>query len=179
MNAFIEGDVGSLERVAGHGADHVGGIDQRFRRQQRQDPIASIACVPLISEMASLASSTSGLICALLQRLRAGNARASRRAFAFADQHQRQMRQRRQIAACAHAALRRHQRRDAAVQHLADRVDDNCADAGVSLGERIGAQQHHGAGFSDGKRFADADRMRAHQDSLAVRESVRRQCARR
>ena len=126
-----------------------------------------MACVPLISEMVSLDSSTSGLICARFNASGAGNPHAFLvETFAFADQSQRQMRQRSQIAARAHAALRRHHRSDAAVEHFAERVDDDGPHARVPLGERIRPQQHHGAGFRDGERFAHADRMRAHQVDL-------------
>ena len=34
------------------------------------------------------------------------------------------------------------------------------------LGQGIGAQQHHGAGLGDRERFADSDRVRAHQVDL-------------
>ena len=36
VNAFIEGRVGAFQRVAAETAQHVGGIHQRFRSQQRQ-----------------------------------------------------------------------------------------------------------------------------------------------
>ena len=98
---------------------------------------------------------------------------------AFADQRQRQMRQRRQISARAHAALRGHQRSDAAIQHFAKRVDDGRAHAGVALGQRIGAQQHHGASLRDGKRLAHADRVGAHQVDLQFADLVSRRCEHR
>ena len=99
-------------------------------------PTASIACVPLISETASLASSTSGLIWARRIASAAGTRIAFLvKTFAFADQRQRQVRQGSQIAAGSHAALRRHHRSDAAIQHLANRVDDGPAHSGVSFGK--------------------------------------------
>ena len=36
LNAFIEGDIGSLEGIARHGADHVGGVNQRLGVEQHQ-----------------------------------------------------------------------------------------------------------------------------------------------
>ena len=78
----------------------------------------------------------------------------------------------RKIAARADASLRRHQRSDAAIQHFAEGVDGDGAHARVALGERVGAQQHHGAGVGDGERFADADGMRAHEIDLQFADLV-------
>ncbi len=41
-----------------------------------------------------------------------------------------------------------------------------------ALGEGIGAQQHHGTGFGDRERFADADRVRADQVDLQFADLV-------
>jgi len=49
----------------------------------------------------------------------------------------------RQIAAGTDAALGRHHRMDAMVQHCANQVDHLDAHAGKSLGQRVGAQEHH------------------------------------
>jgi hypothetical protein len=107
------------------------------------------------------------------QRVTAGNARAGRvDALPFTDERQRQMRQGSQIATRAHTSLRRHERSDATVQHLAQCVDDNSAHARVSLGQRISAQQHHGAGFRDGERFAHARGVRADQVDLQLANLV-------
>ncbi len=114
--------------------------------------------------MASFASSTSGLIWACAQCFAARDAIALViETFAFADQSQRQMRQRSQIAARANAALRGNERSHAAIEHLAKRVDDDAAHAGESLGEGIGAQQHHCPSFRNGKRLADSDGVGSQQ----------------
>ena len=76
------------------------------------------------------------------------------------------MSQRSQIAARAYAALRRHNWGNATVQHFAKCVDDDGPHAGMSLCQRIRPQQHHGASLRDRKRFADSDRVRAHQVDL-------------
>src|ERR1022692_1807255 len=73
-------------------------------------------------------------LCAL-QRVAAGDAHAcSVDAFALADQGQCDMRQGRQVAACAHTALRWHVGGDAAVQHFAECIDDDRAHAGITFG---------------------------------------------
>jgi hypothetical protein len=123
--------------------------------------------------MDSLASSTSGLICAFFSASALGmRAPAASKHSPSPIRRQRQMRQRSQIAARAHAALRRHEGSDAAVQHFAQRVDDDPAHARETLGQRIGAQQHHGARFRRGERFADSDGVRTHQVDLQLANLV-------
>ena len=94
------------------------------------------------------------------------------KAFAFADQCQRQVRQRRKIAARSHASLRWNHRSHAAIEHLAEGVDDDGAHAGVAFRQRVGAQQHHGARVGERKRFADADGVRAHQVDLQLADLI-------
>ncbi len=167
VNALVKCRVGPFERVAAQAAEHVGGIHQCFRRKQRQRAHSQHGLRAIDQRDGFLGFQYQRLDLRPLQRLRAGNAHAFLvEALAFADQRQRQMRQRSQIAARAHASLRRHNRSDAAVEHLAERVDDDGPHAGVALGERVGPQQHHGARFRDGQRLAHADRVRAHQVDL-------------
>ena len=64
----------------------------------------------------------------------------------FADQHQRQMRQRRQIPARPDRPLRRNQWRDVAIEHLAQQFDQIRADAAVAFGQGVGPKHHHRAG---------------------------------
>src|SRR6266850_310891 len=84
------------------------------------------------------------------------------------------MRKRGQIAACTHAALRRDYRMNAALQHLAQRLDDQRTHARVSLGHGVGAQQHHGARLKFTQRLAHADAMRSDQIELQVADLLRR-----
>src|SRR5438105_15960918 len=76
------------------------------------------------------------------------------------------MRQWSEIPASTHATLRGHHGSDAAIQHLANRVDHCAAHAGVALGQRIRSQQHHGPGLKGRKRVTYAHRMGAHQVNL-------------
>ena len=137
-------------------------------------PTASMACVPLMSEIASLASSTSGLMSACFSALAAEHARTVIDRFALADQHQSQVSQRSQIAAGAHASLRRNDGMNAAVQHLAKCVNDYSTHAGKSLGQRIRPQQQHGAGHIFSQRFANARSVRAHQVDLQLANGIGR-----
>ena len=135
MNALVEGGIGAFQRVAAEAAEHVGGIDQRLRGQQRQRAHGQHGLRAVDQRDGFFGFEHQRLDLRLLQRVGAGNARAfCVDAFAFADQRQREMRQGSEIAARSHAALRRDHRSDAAVQHFAERVDDDGAHAGVSFG---------------------------------------------
>ena len=82
---------------------------------------------------------------------------------AQADQDQRHMRQGRQVAAGAERALARDNRVDAAFKHAQQQLDDLGPAAGVAFGQRVGADQHHGAHHRRLQWPADADGV-AHDD---------------
>ena len=172
MDALVERGVGALQRVHGERAEHVGGVGQDVCLQSGQQSNRQHALGAIDQRDRLFGLQHQRLDASLLQRLRGGHALAAEPGFALGDQHQRQMRQRSQIAAGAHAALRRNDRMHAAVQHLAKRVDDRRTHAGEALGERVGAQQHHGAGNVFGQRFAHAGRVRAQQVDLQLADIV-------
>ena len=175
VNPLVEGARRAAQRVERHGADHVGRIrpGSRAASSSRQ-PMASIACVPLIRLMPSLGCRSIGSMPARAQRLAARQDRAFEFRLAFADQHQRHVGQRREIARRAHAALRRHDRRDAAIQQIAEALGDQRPDAGESLGQHVGADQHHGADHVARQRIADAGGMRADHVALQLVEILAR-----
>ena len=92
--------------------------------------------------------------------------RAAELRLPFADQHQRDVRQRRQVARRAHAALRRDHRRHAAVQQLAQALGHQRPDAREPLGQHVGANQHHGAHHFPRQRLAHSRRVRTHHVAL-------------
>ena len=146
MNALVKRRIGSFERVTAESAQHVGGVNQRFRRQQRQRAHAQHGLRAIDQRDRLFCLQHEGLDLRTLQRL------ATRKpyalfidALALTNQSQRQMRQRRKVSAGTNASLRRDVRRGPAIQHLANPVDDNRAHARVTFGKRIGAQKHHGA----------------------------------
>ena len=141
--------------------------------------MASMACVPLIRLMPSLGCSSIGSMPARRRASPPGSDCALEFGLAFADQHQRHVRQRRQVARSAHAALRRHHRRDAAVQQIAKAFGHQRADAGEALGQHVGADQHHGAHHFARQRLAHAGRVRADHVALQLLQIARAECARR
>ena len=86
----------------------------------------------------------------------------------FADERQREMRERREVAARPDRAARGHPRQHAAVQALEQQLDGHDARAGEPLRERVRAQQHRGADDVVGVRLADAARMAAQEAQLQL-----------
>ena len=94
------------ERVERHRRGEVGGFEQRFRGDRaRARRMASICVVPLLSASPSLNDSRSGASPARCSASRARHALAAIERFAAAEQHDREVRQRRKIAARADRTL--------------------------------------------------------------------------
>ena len=94
--------------------------------------------------------------------------------FALANQRQREVRQRSEIAARADASLLRHPWMEARVQHLGQQLGQFRPRAGVALGDDIGAQQHHRADFALRHRIADAGGVTANEVALQLGQPRRR-----
>src|SRR5579883_3461472 len=82
------------------------------------------------------------------------------------------MGERRQVSRGADTALRRYPGCHAAGEQFAERIDHDGTHAGVSLGERVGAQQYHGPGFGDTEWLAHADCVRADEVDLQFADLV-------
>ena len=91
-----------------------------------------------------------------------------RERFPLADQHQREVCERRQIAARAHGPLLRNDRNDVAMQHLEEQLQGALADARISPGEHVGAQKHERPHLGQRQRRAGARRVREDQVALQL-----------
>ena len=131
-----------------------------------------MACVPLISEIVSFASSTSGLMSACFSASAPGMRLPLKSASPSPISTSPRCDKWREVSARAHAALRRNYRMHAAVQHLAQRVDDNPAHARAALRQRVRPQQNHGAAHVLAQRFAHAHRVRAQQVDLQLADVI-------
>ena len=128
MDAFVERHVRASQGVERERADHVRRIGQDFSRQQRQDSHRQHRLRAVDQGDGLLGLKHQRLDLSAPHGVGGGNALALFvQALALADQRQRQVRQRSQIATGSNAALRRHHRGHAAIQHLANRVDDRRA----------------------------------------------------
>ena len=97
-----------------------------------RQPTASIACVPLSSEIPSFDCRSTARF-RRVSGLPRRHAHALEFGFALADQHQRHVGQRRQIAAGAHASARGNDRRNTTIQQVAQTLGDQRPDSRKSL----------------------------------------------
>jgi hypothetical protein len=91
---------------------------------------------------------------------------------AFADQDEREMRQRREIATRANRAAARDSRVHAPVQHFHQQIERAPPDARESFGEHVGAKRHRRADGSRRQKVADSSRMAAKEIQLKRAERV-------
>ena len=165
------------ERAAGGRRRHRSSSPRRGRRCRavlrgaaaRARRCASICAVPLLSARPSLYDSVTGCRPARCSASRARHALALVERFAAAEQHDRQVRQRREIARRADRTQLRHHRHDAGVEHRGQRLQRFDADAGMPAHQRVDADAQHRAHHVRRERLADADRVRDDQVVAAVR----------
>ena len=90
----------------------------------------------------------------------------------FADQRQREMCKRRQIAACTDAPLLRNRRMYAGIQHRDQQLGERRTGARKTGGDHIGAEQHHRAHFSLRQQRAHARGVAADEIDLKLGETI-------
>src|SRR5262245_47669342 len=104
----------------------------------------------------------------LRQRHGSGQAAAVDRRLALPDQRQREVREWREVAACADRAPARHVREDAAVEALDKQFDGFDPRSRVALRERVCAKEHRGTDDLVRVRLADPARMAPQQPQLQL-----------
>ena len=144
----------------------------RLARTSASAAIAAMNCVPLISESPSFAASRIGSSPAARERVRAREERPVEPRLPLADERQRQMRERCEIAAGADRAARGHAREHAAVEAFDQELDRLDSRARVALGERVRAEQHRRAHDLVRVRLADAAGVAAEQAKLQLLDLV-------
>ena len=135
-------------------------------------------CVPLTSESPSLLCETDRLEPDRAQSRGAVEELAVHDGLPFADERQREMRERREVAARPDRAARGNPRQHAAVQALEQQLDGHDARAGEPLRERVRAQQHRRAHDVVGVRLADTARMAAQEAQLQLLRELLRDVSR-
>ena len=138
----------------------------RSARATARIPIASMPCVPLTSASPSLALSSSGSSPAERRTSPAGRAVAVHEQLAAADEREREVRERRQVARRAERSLLGHDGDQVAVQHLDHPLDDLGAHARVPEREHVRAEQQHRARLLARERRSDGGRVRADDPEL-------------
>ena len=142
---------GAPERERAHGGERLRSVEQRE---------------------AFLGFQADGLDAGALQRDAARHALPAIDRFAFADDAERQVGERRQIAGGAHRALRGDHGMNAAIQHERQRLGKHRAHAAIAERQRVGAQGHDDARLRLGERRAEPAGVAAHQIELQAREFV-------
>ena len=147
-----------------------GAVRARARRRARTSASAAWAvmnCVPLISDRPSFATRRTG---SSPTRTSAAIRRATRlpRARTLADERQREVRQRGQIARRTDGAARRHERQHATFEAFEQQLDRLDARAGVALRKRVRAQQHGRPDDRVGVRISDPAGVRTEQTQLQL-----------
>ena len=129
-------------------------------------------CVPLISDRPSLAPRRTGSSPARSERLGTREERAFEPRMALADEREREMGERCEVAAGAHRAASRDVRQDAAVEAFDQQLDRLDPRARVALRERVRPQQHRRADDAGRIGLADAARVAAQQAELELVDAV-------
>ena len=124
LNARVKRSVGTFECIHGECAEYVRGIREDIRLQEGQQSHGQHALGAIDERDCLLGLQHQRLNLRLLQRFRGRHALAAKGGFALGDQHQREMRQRRQIATGPYAPLGWNDGMHATIQHLAKRIDD-------------------------------------------------------
>ncbi len=97
-----------------------------------------------------------------------GGGRGRRRRLSLADQCQRQVRQRREIARGADGSLRGNHGQDVGIEQGEEGVDDERAHAGETSRQVVRLEQQHAPYERGRERFAHAARMAAHEVELQL-----------
>ncbi len=125
-------------------------------------------CVPLMSDRPSLRREPDRLEADCSKCLGAREPPALDERVALPHQREREMRERREIAARADRAARRHLGQDAPIQALEQQLDRLDTRAGVALRERVRTEEHRRSNDVVGVRLPDSARVAAQQAKLEL-----------
>ncbi len=169
-----ERGAGAEHGLEAHGADDVGGERQAQRVVVAKGSDAGHQLRPVEERQALLRAELEGRQPGMLEGVgaRAGTGTVDR-CLSLADEDERQVGERRQVARRAEAAARGDDGMDGLVEHADEELGDGHADARQPDGERVGAQQEHRAHDLVGQRVADAGRVRPNEVALQLGRLVR------
>ena len=148
VDARIKRAVAAPGSVQRHGPRNHRGFKQTLGAQQRVDGQRRRHLRAIDQRQAFFGRQANGLEARFLQSPGGKHARALKEHFAFANQREAQVRQRRQITRCADRALAGNHRRDAKVVKRQQAINDDLANAGIAACQASGLDQqnqaHHG-----------------------------------
>ena len=170
--ALVEGDGRAEQGFQRHRARDVGEAREPGGAPERERAHGGERLRSIEQREAFLRCQADGFDAGALQGGAARHALAAIDRFAFADDAERQVGERGQIAGSAHRALRRDHGMNAAIQHERQRLGDDGAHAAVAERQRVGAQGHDDARLGLGERRAQPAGVAAHQVELQAGEFV-------
>ena len=168
MNAGLEGVNGSPQRVDRQCHGDIGSAGEALAadERQRQDGGRGLRAVDQRQPLLRFER----------HRLQPGNLErpaarpdaivVAHRREPLADEHEREVRERRQVAARTHRAAARHDRMHPVVEQVEEMVDRLPANAGEALREDVGSERHRCANGAHRERFTDTGGMAAEKIQL-------------
>ena len=171
MDARVERPVAAARGVDGQRADHQRRFEHRLEREQRVQPQRGAGLRAVDQRQALLRAQHQRRDACLAQHLGGRPAvGAGDEELAFAEQRQRHVRERREVAGGADAALARHVGHEAGVVHREQAVDDGGTHARVAARQARRLRREHQPHDRRRQRRADTDAVRADQVQLQRRE---------
>jgi hypothetical protein len=135
MDARVEGDVGALQCIERYRSDDVSGVGECFGLEERERTDGEHGLGAVNERDGFLGFERDGLDSCGLESFGSCDGAAVESGEAFADEHLGEMGERCEVAAGPDGTLRGNDGMNAAIQHLAEGVDDDGADAAESFGE--------------------------------------------
>ena len=166
VDARVERAVAATRGIDRERADHERGLQHRLEIEQGMQRQRGRGLRAVDQGQAFLGAELERRNAGPLQRKTCRDTLAVLQHVAFADQRQRHVRQRCEVARGADRTLRRHIGHEARVVHGQQRVDHHFAHARVAARQAGGLEREHEAHDLGRERFADADAVRADQVEL-------------
>ncbi len=151
------------ERIERHRGGEIGRGEQLLQRVERDHGGGEHLRRAVVERETLLERQRDRTQSGALQCLAPGHALVREERFALAQQHDRQMRQWRQITTRADRSFRRNHRDHAVIEQFGQRLQRRCANAGMSAHQRVDADCEHRAHHVGRQRFAYRHGMRDDQ----------------
>ena len=172
MNARIERPHRPLQPVDAQRRRDIGNARELLSPAEREPQQRDRRLCAIDQREALLRREPRGLEPGAGERSRPGLARMAVPRLALADEHEREVRQRREIAACPNRSSRRHHRMHTTIEQRDEQLQCERVDAGKALREHVGAERHHRPHDGNRQRPAHAGRVAAQQVDLQRRQRV-------
>ena len=166
MDAVVEGRRRAHEGLERERGRHDRHLEHPSRLGDRETAAGRHQVRAVDQREALLLGQLDGLEAGAAQRVAAGHALALEEGLALADQHEREVCERREIARAADGSLRGDDRPHVAREQRPEQLDQLDAHARVAAPQRLGEQEEHAAHGVVCERLARADGVRADEVAL-------------